>query len=178
MKTIRQINIESRQGYFFNDMTNINDFDPSLLNIDEISFKSDELTMYDIKYIKNLDGLNTLYVFNNLDAYIEESGENRYLIFASTGKNTIILKNYTELWDKIKEQIEIITGDKVIKYSKDLMKIRFKANDHLPLNKIINIPVCVVIVRSIFKEDNEYHPQVLLHDFFYEYQEIINHSVV
>ena len=58
------------------------------------------------------------------------------------------------------------------------MKIRFKANDHLPLNKIINIPVCVVIVRSIFKEDNEYHPQVLLHDFFYEYQEIINHSVV
>ena len=28
-------------GYFFNDMTNINDFDPSLLNIDEISFKSE-----------------------------------------------------------------------------------------------------------------------------------------
>ena len=31
MKTIRQINIENRQGYFFNEMTNI---DPSLLNID------------------------------------------------------------------------------------------------------------------------------------------------
>ena len=57
-------------------MTNINDFDPSLLNIDE-------LIMYDIKYIKNLNSLNSLYpVFNNLDAYIEKSGENRYLIFA------------------------------------------------------------------------------------------------
>ena len=49
METIRQTNIESRQGYCFNDMTNINDFDPSLLNIDEILFQSDELIMYDIK---------------------------------------------------------------------------------------------------------------------------------
>ena len=51
--------------------------------------------MYDIKYIKNLNSLNTLYlVFNNLDAYIEKSGENRYLIFVSTEKNKIMLKNY------------------------------------------------------------------------------------
>ena len=146
-------------------MTNINGFDPSLLNIDEVSFKSDKLTMYDIKYIKNLNSLNSLYlVFDNLDAYIEKSGENRYLIFASTEKNKIMLKNYTEIWDEIKKQIELITGDKVTKYSKDFMNIRFKTNDDIPLNKIINIPVCVVIVSSILKEDNEYDPQVLLHD--------------
>ena len=73
MKTIRQINIENRQGYFFNDMTNINDFDPSLLNIDKLSFKSDELIMYDIKYMKYLNNLNTIYlVFINLNAYIEK----------------------------------------------------------------------------------------------------------
>ena len=146
-------------------MTNINGFDPSLLNIDEVSFKSDKLIMYDIKYIKNLNSLNSLYlVFDNLDAYIEKSGENRYLIFASTEKNKIMLKNYTEIWDEIKKQIELITGDKVTKYSKDFMNIRFKTNDDIPLNKIINIPVCVVIVSSILKEDNEYDPQVLLHD--------------
>ena len=69
MKNIRQINIENRQGYFFNDMTNINNLDLSLLNIDEVSFKNDELVMYDINYIKNLNNLNTLdLVFNNLDA--------------------------------------------------------------------------------------------------------------
>ena len=73
MKTIRQINIENRQGYFFNDMTNINDFDPSLLNIDKLSCKSDELIMYDIKYMKYLNNLNTIYlVFINLNAYIEK----------------------------------------------------------------------------------------------------------
>ena len=98
MKTIRQIYIENRLGFFFTDMANVDDFDSGLLNIDKISFKRDELIMYDIKYVKNLNSLNTLYlVFNNL------SGENRYLIFASTEENKIMLKNYTELWDEIKE---------------------------------------------------------------------------
>ena len=32
MRTIRQVNIKNRQNYFFNDMTNISDFDPSFLN--------------------------------------------------------------------------------------------------------------------------------------------------
>ena len=49
------------------------------------------------------------------------------------------------------------------------MKIKFKTNDNLQLNEIINIPVCVVIINSIFKEDNKYYAQVLLHDCFYEY---------
>ena len=98
MKTARQINIEDRSGYFFNDMANINDFDPSLLNNDEVSFKSDELIMYDIKYIKNLNSLNTFYlVFNNLDSLFEKSGKNMYLIFAPTEKSKIILENYKEL---------------------------------------------------------------------------------
>ena len=58
------------------------------------------------------------------------------------------------------------------------MKIIFKTNDDLLLNKIINIPVYVIIVSSIFKKDNKYHPQVLLHDCFYEYEENINPPVV
>ena len=45
MKTVRQLNIENRQNCFFNDMTNINDFDPSYLNIDEILFESGELVL-------------------------------------------------------------------------------------------------------------------------------------
>ena len=113
-------------------------FDPNLLNIDEASFKSDELVMYDIKYIKNWSSLNYLYlVFNNLDAYIEKSGENKFLIFSSTEKNKMMLKNYTEVWDEIKEQTELICDDNVNRYGKYFMKIEFKTNDDLPLNKII-----------------------------------------
>ena len=47
-------------------MTNMNDFDRSLLDINKVSFRNDELTMYDVKYIKNSNRLNTLYlIFNN-----------------------------------------------------------------------------------------------------------------
>ena len=109
MKTIRQINVENRQNSFFNDITNINDFDPSLLNIDEVLLESNKLIMHDIKYIQNLNSLDSLYLgFDNLDAYIEKNGENRYLSFASTEKNKIMLEYSIELWDEIKKQIELI----------------------------------------------------------------------
>ena len=161
-------------------MTNIGDFDLSLLNIDQIAFKSNDSILYKIKYIKNINGSNSLYlVFNNLDTYIEKSGENKYLIFASTDKNEIALGDYTEIWDEIKEQIELISVNKVIKYSKDFIKIKFETNDDLPLGKILHIPVCVIIIRGvIFEEDNKYYPQVLLHEYFYEYEEDINPLVV
>ena len=65
-------------------MTNIKDFDPSLLNIDHLLFENNKLIAYNIEYMKNLNGSNSLYlVFNNLDAYIEKSGGNK-LTFAST----------------------------------------------------------------------------------------------
>ena len=88
MKTIRQINLKNRQSYFVNDMTNIKDSDPSLLSIHQVSFENNDSVIYNVKYIKNLDGTNSLYlIFNNLDAYIEKSSENKYLIFASTDRN-------------------------------------------------------------------------------------------
>ena len=50
-------------------MTNIKDFDPSLLNIDQLLFENNKLIAYNIEYMKNLNGSNSLYlVFNNLDA--------------------------------------------------------------------------------------------------------------
>ena len=68
MKTIKQVNIENRQNYFFKDMANISDFDRGLLNINQVLSESSELITYDIRYIKNLNSSNSLYlVFNNLD---------------------------------------------------------------------------------------------------------------
>ena len=68
MRTIRQVNIKNRQNDFFNDMTNISDFDSSLLNANSLKLKSSVTIIYDIK---NLNCSNSLYlVFNNLDAKI------------------------------------------------------------------------------------------------------------
>ena len=52
-------------------------------------------------------------------------------------------------------------------YDRDSMRIKFKASDDLPYNKMINMPVCLLIVS---KENNSYYPQVLLHDCFYEHE--------
>ena len=37
MRSIKQINIENHPYYFFNDLINIKNFDPNLLDIDKIS---------------------------------------------------------------------------------------------------------------------------------------------
>ena len=47
---------------------------------------------------KNIDSENCLYIiFNNVDGYIIECSEDKYFIFASTGKNKKVLKKYTKL---------------------------------------------------------------------------------
>ena len=92
------------------------------------------------------------------------------MIFASTSKNKEPLENYTELWDEIKDQIESIRRKKPIKYKKDFTKIRLESDSNLPLDKILNIPVCIIVARSIFQENNNYYLQVYLHECFYEYK--------
>ena len=76
-------------------------------------------------------------------------------------------ENYTEIFYEIAYQVESISDGKV-KYHKDIMGIKIKTNDDLVFNKMINIPVCVIIVSSIFKENERYYPHISLHDCFYE----------
>ena len=71
-----------------------------------------------------------------------------------------------------------ISGNKVIKYSKDFMNIKFESDDDLRFSRITNILVYVIILRGVFEEDSKYYPQVLLHDCFYEHEEDINPLVV
>ena len=40
---------------------------------------------------------------------------------------------------------KLMSGNKVIKYSKDFMKIKFESDD-------LNIPVCVIIIRGVFEK--------------------------
>ena len=42
------------------------------------------------------------------------------------------------------------------------MKIKFESNDDLPLGKILNTPVCLIIVRGIFEEIVN-----IIHMFYY-----------
>ena len=92
------------------------------------------------------------------------------MAFPLTHKNKRPLENYRELWDEIKDDIRTIRGIEPFEYEKDVIKIGFESDNGLPLGKISNIPVCVVIARSAFEEKGKYYPQVHLKDYFFEYE--------
>ena len=114
MGSIKQINIKNRTYYFFNDITNIKNFDPNQIEIDKKSYKN--IDIYYIGYITikdhvNIHNVNPLYfIIDKADDYIEENNGNKYLTLVSTDKNKEVLIKYTELWNKIKNLIETRNG--------------------------------------------------------------------
>ena len=58
MGNVKEINIKNRIYYFFDNMNNIKDFDPNLLNIDKKSYKNIDnyytgyITVKDSYYVK------------------------------------------------------------------------------------------------------------------------------
>ena len=75
----------------------------------------------------------------------------------------------TQLWDRIKNETETINGGKESEYGKDFMKIKFGADDDLPLNKPLKLHMLTIIVRSVV-EDGKFCPQIYLDGCLYELQ--------
>ena len=48
------------------------------------------------------------------------------------------------------------------------MKINFKSDDSLPLNKPLNFHNITITIRSVFKKDGKFYLQVFLDDTLYE----------
>ena len=48
------------------------------------------------------------------------------------------------------------------------MKIKFNSNDELSLNKTIEIPSMIIVVRAVFYENIKYYQQVFLHECLYK----------
>ena len=97
----------------------------------------------------------------------EENNGNKYLIFDSSDENKEVLKKYKKLQDGIKNKIENI-NDGECKYGKDFTKIKFDTDDDLPLNKLLNLHLLTITVRSIFEDEGKFYPQVYLDECLYE----------
>ena len=78
MGKVKEVNFKNRTYYFYNDMINIKNFEPSLLNIDKKSFK--DVGIYNIGYItikktddcKNIYSVNPLYLLiDHANGYID-----------------------------------------------------------------------------------------------------------
>ena len=51
---------------------------------------------------------------------IEEKNKNKYLVLDNVDENKDFLKNYKEVWEGVKKEIETINGGKKIEYEEDL----------------------------------------------------------
>ena len=79
-------------------------------------------------------------------------------MLVSTNESKEKTKKYEELWSKIKDLIRLITKT-TNDYDKKYMKIKFNSDDELLLNKIIEIPSMIIVVRAVFLENDKYYPQ-------------------
>ena len=130
MGETKQINIEHRIYYFYNDIINIKKSDAKLLRNDKKSNKN--ISIYNIGCItikkfdnyENIYRVNPLYLlidhasgyikdlnslYFNIDhasGYIKEKGANKYLVFDSTDENKELLKKHNNVLNGIKNKIK------------------------------------------------------------------------
>ena len=102
-----------------------------------------------------------------MNEYFEEINKSKYLRLVHTNESEEKIKKYEELWIKIRNLIRSITKN-LDDYDEKYMKIKFNLDEELPLNKTIEIPSMVIVVRAIFLENNKYYPQVFLDEGFYK----------
>ena len=86
---VKDINIKSQTHCFFNDMTNIKNFNPNNIKIDEKSCK--DIFVYNIGYVMlkdlkrvKINNLNPLYLIcSKVNGYFSEKNKIKYLTLVS-----------------------------------------------------------------------------------------------
>ena len=126
MEKFRQINIKNWNYYFYDDITDLENFDARLLKIDKKSFK--DINIYYIGYItkkkvddcQNINSVNPLYLMiDKMIGHFEEKSWNKYLVLDDVNENKEVSKKYEEVWEGVKKEIETINGGEKIEYGKD-----------------------------------------------------------
>ena len=72
-------------------------------------------------------------------------------------------KTFKSIWDKIKQ-------NKFNEYSREYNVIKFKSDDILKYGCTININTVTIIIKSVFKDDSRYYPQIYLDNCSYNYK--------
>ena len=85
-----------------------------------------------------------------------------------TNESKEIIKKYKELWSKMKDLIRSIIKSSDDYEKKNMKTIKFNSDDKLSVNKTIEIPSMIIVVRAVFCENNRYYLQVFLNESLYK----------
>ena len=120
-------------------------------------------------YSTKINNVNSLYLLlNKINGYFEEINRNNYLTLVPTDESKEKIEKYKELWIKIRDLIRLVTK-KADDYDEKFIKIKLHSDDKLSLNKTIESPGKVIVVRAFFFfENNKYYPQVFLGKCLYK----------
>ena len=128
--------------YFFDNIINIKNLDPNKIEMDKRSYKNifiyytGYVTVKNINYIA-INSVNPLYlIVNKINEYVEEGIGKTYLRLVLTDESKYTVKQYGELWNKIRDLIKLITHPIII-------KITWKLN-------LIQIMIFLSIERNSF----------------------------
>ena len=166
--TTRQLNIEHRTYYFYNDLINVLNFEASNLKIDKKTWK--DVDIYFIGYVHkktdwNVNSVNPLYLLiNRVYGSVSEKNGVKYL---PIDKGDSVLKKFDQVFSGIKYHIKK-SSDEDANFNTDYDKIKFLSKDFLPLNKLIYFPTLTSVIRCAFKQNGIFYPHVYLGDCLYQ----------
>ena len=67
-----------------------------------------------------------------------------------------MINNYISIVEKLKEGLLEYVEEDLLVLGEDFIRFKFKTDDNLVYNKNINIPVCVISLSSIIKQNHFY----------------------
>ena len=135
------------------------------INLNKISVsdipENDALAIYYFKYNNNIFYL----VIDEAKGYFEKvvDDDRKYNYLTLIFDNEKYEKIFKSIWNKIKE-------NKFNEYSGEYNVIKFKSDDILKYGRTININTVTVIIKSVFKDDSSYYPQIYLDNCSYNYK--------
>ena len=151
------IDIKNRLFTLFATVVNVFEFNSKRLSIRKAG--SGETSIYYIDY-----GKDPFYlVIGDLKGYLEKNYDNKYLTMIFTSKSQKMM--YTRIWEEIKKIINEV--DEFSNYDKNYDVISFDIDGILSLNSIINIRSLTIIIKSVFKDNNKFYPQIYVIDCRY-----------
>ena len=82
-----------------------------------------------------------------------------------------MISNYNKIIKQLEDEIFSYIDefeDEEFVFADNSIGFRFKTDDSLVYNKIINIPVCIISLNSIIGKEHAYHPVLKLQKCLYE----------
>ena len=93
-----------------------------------------------------------------MDGYFEEINKIKYLKLVLTNESKEIIKQYEELWGKMRDLINSVTKNSD-DYDEKYMEIKFNSDDKLSLSETGEIRSMIIVARAVLHENKKYYPQ-------------------